>query len=85
MHYYKVEAEHVRRIDIGAVADQMQRLQGVEVVARGRDPVFDSNAVWIVVSEHGLGNKLQDIVWEYNSGAWCNQIELSEHEFEDYC
>lgn len=85
MHYYKVEAEHVRKIDIGIVAEQMQKLQGVEVAASGRDLVFDSNAIWVLFSERRLGTQLQDIVWKFNDGSYCEVIELDFEEFENYC
>jgi hypothetical protein len=85
MHYYKVSAEHIRRLDIGRAADDMQTELHVIVMTAGRDEVFDRQGIWIVASEKKLGNQLQDIVWRYNSGHWCAVTELAEELAESYC
>lgn len=84
MHYYKVQAEHVSRLDIGKAAEEMERL-GAMVMIAARDEVFDNEAVWIVASEEKLGDQLQDIVWRYNDGAWCNMHEIDEDLADSYC
>jgi hypothetical protein len=85
MHYYKVRAEHIGRLDIGRAADHMQTELHVIMMAAGRDPIFDTQAVWIVASEFELGHELQDIVWRYNGGNWCEQTKIDEELAETYC
>jgi hypothetical protein len=85
VHYYKVSAEHVNRLDIGRAADAMEHIPGVLIMAAGRDEVFDRCGVWIVCSEQDLGNQLQDIVWRYNNGAWCEQTKIDFDIAESYC
>lgn len=85
MHYYKIQAERIGRLDIGRAADDMQTELHVIMMAAGRDEMFDHNAVWIVASEEQLGHELQDIVWRYNAGAWCAMTEIDEDFAESYC
>jgi hypothetical protein len=84
MHYYKVAAENIRRLDIGKAAEEMEQL-GVIVMTAGRDDVFDKEAVWILASENKLGNQPKDIVWRYNDGAWCAINEINEEVADSYC
>lgn len=84
-HYYKVSAEHIGRLNIGKAADDMENQLGVEIMAAGRDPVFDHYGLWVVFSEEKLGNQLQDIVWRYNNGAWCEQTEIDDETADSYC
>lgn len=85
MHYYKIQAEHISQLEIGQAANAMETELHVIVMAAGRDEVFDKNGVWIVASEAELGNQLQDIVWGYNGGAWCEMTEIDEELAEAYC
>lgn len=84
MRYYKIQAEHVGRLEISRAAEEMEKL-GAMVMSAGRDEVFDQNGVWIVAAEEKLGNQLQDIVWRYNDGAWCSMNEIDEELADAYC
>ena len=83
MTFYRINAENIGRLDIGKAAEEMSSA-GVDVIAWGRDEIFEGHAVWIV-SAADLGEQLRDIVWRYNGGAWCQQVEISEEEIEEYC
>lgn len=85
MKYYKIEAEHIRRLDIGKIAESMEKIPGVIMMSAGDDPIFDKQAVWIVACEEAPGETLRDIVWQYNNGAWCRQVEIDEESADSYC
>jgi hypothetical protein len=85
MHYYRISAEHISRLDIGKAAREMESIPGVIMMACGRDHIFERHGQWVVASESDLGNQLQDIVWRYNGGAWCEQTTMSETEAEELC
>lgn len=85
MNYYKISAEHIGRLDIGKAAEEMERIPGLIVMNAGRDDVFDRHGQWIIASEKDLGDQLQDIVWRYNGGAWCQQTKINEEIADAYC
>lgn len=85
MRYYRVRAEHVRQLAIGLAAEQMEEIPGVILMAAGADGVFDRQAIWVLASELALGNQLQDIVWRYNGGNWCEVAEIDEETAEGFC
>jgi hypothetical protein len=84
MHFYKIQAEHIRRIDIGLAAEDMEAIMGVDMLVAGRDPMFDNFGVWIMSSQTPVGDELCEIVWRYNNDAWCQKTEITEEEAENY-
>lgn len=85
MHYYKVSAEHIGLTKVYEAADDMEKLPGVNIMAVGQDPIFERHGIWVVFSEEKVDSKLQDIVWKYNGGAWCEQTEVSEEYADSMC
>jgi hypothetical protein len=85
MHYYKVTAEHMSHTKVGLAADEMESIPDLILMSAGMDPVFERQGVWVVACEHKLENQLQDIVWKYNGGAWCEQTEIDEEYADAMC
>ena len=85
MHYYKIIAEHVGRTKVRLASDDMEAIPGLIVMAAGMDPMFDHQGIWVVAAPEKLGNQLQDIVWRYNGGAWCEQKEIAEEYADSMC
>jgi len=85
MYYYKIKAEHIGRLNISKAAEEMQQLPGTIIMTAGLDDIFEQCGVWVVATEQKLGNQLQDIVWRWNGGNWCEQIEISEDYADSMC
>lgn len=85
MHWYRIRAEHVSKLDISKITAEMEALDpGIEVIASGPCHIFEGDALWIVQSHEAMGNQLQDVVWRYNNGACCDQSEIEQDQVEDW-
>lgn len=85
MKHYKIEAEHIDRRMLDTIADAVGELPHVEVMAIGMDDTFDRQLSLVVFAERPVKNEIRDIVWLFNNGAWCRQVEISEEAADEMC
>ena len=79
MKFYKIEGEHVQ-----GGFELLDELDGeqIEVMFAGVDPVFDSHYVVVIFGGRRQAEKVRDMMWERNGGAWAVAQELTEEQYE---
>ena len=82
MKFFKIEGEHVH--GQGELLDELDDEQ-IEVMLAGKDPVFDSHFVVVIFGNKRQAEKVRDMMWERNGGAWAVAQEISEEKFEEMC
>ena len=79
MKFFKIEGEHVQ--GQGELLDEIDNEQ-IEVMFAGKDPVFDSHFVVAIYGNLRQAEKVRDMMWERNGGAWAVAQELTEEQYE---
>lgn len=82
MKFFKIEGEHVR--GGSELLDELNNEQ-IEVMFAGRDPVFNSHYVVAIYGTLRQAEKVRDMMWERNGGAWAVVQEITEEQFEEMC
>lgn len=79
MKFYKIEGEHVQ-----GGFELLDELDGeqIEVMFAGRDPVFDSHYVVVIFGYSRQAEKVRDMMWERNGGAWAVAQEITDEQYE---
>lgn len=81
MKFYKLNAENVRN-----KKEMLDKLQGkFEVLLAGGDPVFDSMYIVVIRGTKKQANDAQEVMWEFNSGAYCSVTKITEDQYDEMC
>ncbi len=80
MKYFKIVAENVS--DVDTLCEELE-LASYTVANVYRLPVFDSMTQLLISTERLITGTAEDIVWDYNCGAFLHTTQLSEEEFYD--
>ena len=80
--YYTFEAEHIA--DFQSLMTEVNAMETVREVTGGRNALFSSFHTIVVDTDEKTALKIQDLIFEYNDGAYCRFAETSYAEEEDY-
>lgn len=79
--FYRLNAENIRNKQ-----EMLDKLQGkFEVLLAGSDPVFDSMYTVVIRGTKKQAEAAQEVMWEYNSGAYCSVTEITEDQYDEMC
>jgi hypothetical protein len=80
--YFKITAENVQGVN--SLVKELERAR-YTVVLHDKDPVFNSMTRMLVKTQRCTVANAENLIWDYNNGAYCKAEELSEEEFYDMC
>jgi hypothetical protein len=78
---YSFQAEHIA--DLKSLLAAIKKIEGVHWAEGNRDAIFSSFHVILVGCSEEIASKVQDLVFEYNDGAYCRFEEYTFYEEEE--
>ena len=85
MAYFKITAENVRNKDRLLAELRSNPTTKRTVCLAGTDPTFSSAYMVVIDGTEVQAQTVQDLLWQYNGGAYCTVRTMSEDEYEELC
>ena len=79
---YSFQAEHIA--DFQSLMAEIKAMKGASEVSGARNALFSSFHTIVADCAEEVAIKIQDLIFEYNDGAYCRFEEVVYAEEEDY-
>jgi len=83
--FYMIEAEHINSTAGKRLVDELRDQYKIDVCIAGRDENFSSMFVIVISGTLAQANRVQEVAWQYNDGAFAGLRELTEDQFDEMC
>ena len=80
--HYTFEAGHIA--DFQSLMTEVRAMENVHEATGGRNATFSLFHTIFVDTDEKTASKIQDLIFEYNDGAYCRFAETIYAEEEDY-
>jgi len=82
--YWLIKAEQMSFQKLNSVVNEIENTGLATIIGGGMDSIFTGFSNLIIAGSSDAAEKIQNMIWSVNGGAYCDYLYREESDIEEY-